>query len=476
MKKQMTNLRSYLEGVYAPVQEQLTEYNLPIVGELPIELSGVFVQNNPNPQFEPPGAYHWFDGDGMIHGVHIEAGRATYRNRFVRTAAYEYEAQAGGPRYTGLLNPIDHALPEGPDKNTANTDLIWHGGQMLALWWLGGVPYSVTVPDLETRGAETFGGQLPCGVAAHSKVDPRTGELVFFDFSMYQAPFLQYGLVSSDRALIHHTVIDVGGPRFFHDIAFTENYAVFLDLPMSWDLKAMDHGRRRIRFDADTPGRFGLLSRRAQGHEIRWFEVNPCYVYHTVNAWEETNAAGQPCVVVTGCRIDNPIPTRPHHEEPTVPRLYFLRMDPYFFRWTFNLETGGVEERRLDDVPTEFPRMNDDWLGMKSRYGYHQRLAREETLLFDGVIKYDNDGTGATHYEYGDTCVGGETVFVPRPGSIVEDDGYIATFVTDRGANTSELRFVDASTMTLAARIPLPHRVPFGFHAHWVPLDQEKAS
>ena len=72
---------------------------------------------------------------------------------------------------------------------------------MLALWWLGGVPYSVTVPELETRGAETFGGQLPCGVAAHSKVDPRTGELVFFDFSMYEAPFLQYGLVSKDRKL-----------------------------------------------------------------------------------------------------------------------------------------------------------------------------------------------------------------------------------------------------------------------------------
>ena len=151
-------------------------------------------------------------------------------------------------------------------------------------------------------------------------------------------------------------------------------------------------------------------------------------------------------------------------------------MDPYFFRWTFNLETGAVEQARLDDVPTEFPRMNDDWLGIKSRFGYHQRLAREETLLFDGVVKHDAQRGSSEHHEYGPSCVGGETVFVPRPGSTAEDDGYITTFVTDRLNQTSELRFVDASTMTLAARVPLPHRVPFGFHAHWVPLNQEQSS
>jgi len=465
----LLNQSSYIDGVFAPVTREVTETHLKVWGELPKELNGMFVQNSPNPYYAPQQPYHWFDGDGMIHAVHIENGQASYRNRYIQTEGLIREKTNGGPIWKGLLHPIDGTIEGGPDKNTANTDLVWHGNQLLATWWLGGEPYIVSVPDLETRGIETFGNQLPCGVAAHSKVDERTGELLFFDYSAYGAPYLQYGVASHQGRLVHHTIIDVPGPRLFHDITFTPDYTIFMDLPMTWDERAVKRGRRKVNFDAEMAGRIGVLRRYADGQTIRWFEISSCYVYHMVNAWEQTNTSGEGELVVVGCRIDNPLPQVPHSEEPEIPRLYFLRMDPYLYRWTLNLETGHVHEQKLDDIRTEFPRMNERFSGRKNQFAYHQRLGREETLLFDGVIKYDLDGDASTEHTYGESAIGGETVFVPRPGARQEDDGWLTTFVTHRRDNVSELRVIDAQTMALQARIQMPCRVPIGFHVHWVP-------
>mgnify|MGYP001418654134 CR=1 FL=1 len=467
----MVNVVSYADGVYARVDDELEVHDLAVVGEIPAALDGMFVQNSPNPYYPPKGAYHWFDGDGMVHAVQLRDGRATYRNRYIDTAGLKADQAAGEALTRGLLEPFDPAHPGPVDKNTANTDLIWHGGQLLATWWLGGIPYAIEVPSLRTVGTEDFGGSLSCGVAAHPKVDPVTGELIFFDYDVYRAPYLQYGVVSADRQVTHHTTIEMDGARLFHDIAITANYSIFLDLPMIWDPVKLQQGKRRVRFDRDMPSRFGLLPRYGQGSEIRWFEAPPCYMYHTVNAWETTNERGEAEVVLVGCRIENPMPQVPHAQEPMVPRLYFLRMDPYLCRWTFNLETGAVTEDILDDVRSEFPRMNDEHLGRKARYAYHQRLAQAPTLCFDGVIKYDLEANRSVAHAYGEGRVGAETVFVPRPGGVDEDDGWIVTFVIDATSGASELVVIDARDFTRPpiAKVQLPRRVPFGFHAHWVP-------
>jgi carotenoid cleavage dioxygenase-like enzyme len=225
-------------------------------------------------------------------------------------------------------------------------------------------------------------------------------------------------------------------------------------------------GKRRIRFDKETPSRFGIVPRH--GGAVRWFETDSCYAYHTVNAWEEETETGT-VVHVTACRIEDPIPTTPHETEVEIPRLTFLRLQPYFHHWTFHLGTGAVTSTQLDDQPTEFPRMNDDWLGRKNRYSWNPRVAAMPTLAFDGLIKYDAEG-GSTFHAFGGQ-VGGEAVFVPRPGGTAEDDGWMVGFTHDRAAGTSELRVVDAATMDAepVARVVMPRRVPFGFHAAWVP-------
>lgn len=422
----------------------------------------MFCRNSPNSQFEPLGRYHWFDGDGMIHGLHVEDGKAVYRNRWVRTRAFEHEAEAGSAQWPGILDPVKMGLPGGPIKNTSNTDLIYHAGKLLSLWWLGAEPYEVSVPGLDTVGVAEFGQRLEGGMSAHPKVDPRTGEMVFMDFSFFKPPFLQYGRVDAEGKLISVVPIDIPAPRILHDLAITENHTILLDLPLGWDQQALRKGKRKIAFDDTCPSRFGIMPRDGDGTDVRWFECPPCYIYHTINAWEEGDE-----IVMVACRVDNPMPTGDWAGK--VPRLYFLQLQPFMHVWRFNMVTGEVKEERLDDRPSEFPRMNDDMLGVETRYSYNPRIAAEPQLLFDGVIKYDTAAGTSVAYDYGDDVFGGEVVFAPRPNGVSEDDGWIMTFLHDRRDNRSSFLILDAKELAHVATVDLPVRVPPGFHACWVP-------
>ncbi len=468
----LANITSYMDATFAPVTDERTDVALPVIGQLPSELSGVLVNNSPNPALDPGPSYHWFDGDGMVHAIHFDGGRATYRNRYIHTAGLDAERAAGQRLWRGLLEPFDPTCPRGPDKNTANTDLVWHNGKLLALWWLGGEPYTLSLPDLETIGAEDFGGTLTCGIAAHPKVCPSTGEMIFFDYSPYRPPHLQVGVASADGRVTHHLPIHEARPSLFHDIAITRNHTILLDLPMLWDPSKLAQGKRRVRFARDQPGRIGVMERH--GDRVRWFEIPPCYSYHTINAHETQDAAGDTVITLIACRIEDPIPTTPHAAEPHIPRLHFLRLQPFLHRWTINLGTGQVTEEQLDDVPTEFPRMNDRFLGGPARLAWSPRVARSPTLLFDGFITYDLQTGSGTATDYGEGMVGGETVFAPRAGGTDEDDGWVVVFVNEASGARSEARVYDARQpgSPPVARVQIPRRVPTGFHAHWVPGEE----
>jgi len=450
-----TAVNPYLDGNFAPIHKEITTDTLKVIGELPDDLSGMFVRNGPNPQWTPIGQYHWFDGDGMLHGVRISNGKATYRNRYVQTKGWKIEHEAGKALWSGILEPSQKNNPDNLYKNTANTALIWHAGQFLALWE-GGAPHVIKVPNLDTIGEYTYNGKLASAFTAHPKVDPVTGEMMFFGYS-FVPPYLQYSVVSASGELLRTVPIDLPIAVMMHDFAITENYTIFMDLPLTLSQERARRGESMMMFERDRSSRFGIVPRHGDNSNIRWFESPACYVFHTLNAYEEGDE-----VVLIACRMNSTtlgVPQDTHADpQESIPRLY---------QWRFNLNTGAVREEMLDDVPTEFPRVNESFLGRQTRYGYALKMG-------EGLIKYDlSNGKSQTH-EFGRGRNGGEGVFVPHPNATTEDEGWLVTFVHDTREDTSELVVVNAQDVNAepVARVLIPQRIPYGFHGAWVSEEQ----
>jgi carotenoid cleavage dioxygenase-like enzyme len=463
-----TQNNPYLLGEYAPVDTEITPEDMEIIGEVPTDLNGVYVRNGPNPRLQPKGRYHWFDGDGMLHAVHIRDGHVSYRNRWIRTSAIEREQAAGHNLWTGILEPMSNNPPDAPLKDTANTDVVFHNCQLLALWYLSGKPYKIDPLTLETLGVEDFGGKLRNNVSAHAKVDEHTSEMMFFDYSQ-RPPYMTYGVVSATGSLTNYVPIELPGPRLPHDMAITEHYSILLDLPLFANQQALKQGRHKIEFHNDIPSRFGIVPRYGNNSTIRWFEANPCYLYHTINAWEEGDE-----IVLDACRVKKPKPPDIQPNGKLERMLAYLRLDAHLYRWRFNLRTGAVKEGALDDDNTEFPTINTWRLGRPSRYAFNVHISSAPTLLFDGLVKYDLiTGRSDIHW-FGQGRYGSEAPFAPRPNAQSEDDGYLLTFIYDERDEVSELQIIDARDITAdpVTRVRIPQRVPIGFHACWVPEEK----
>lgn len=461
----------FLQGNFAPVAEEVTADDLTVVGELPPELDGMFVRNGPNPQFPLIKNYHVFEGDGMLHGVRIRGGRASYRNRYVRTAGWEAERAAGKALYPSFLDPLNvnallrvlrNLLKRAPlIKNTANTALVRHDGRLLALWE-GGEPHEIRVPDLETVCPYTFGGRLKNQFTAHPKVDPATGELLFFGNSLFR-PSVRYGVVGARGEIVHTTAIHIPRTVVMHDFAITPRHTIFVDTPLTVGVKRMLRGRPLLKFEPALGARLGVLPRYGEGREIKWFEVSPCYVFHTLNAYEDGDE-----VVLLACRTESfpdaffmPAGTQPGDGTPVGKEFA-----PVMYRWRLNMKTGTAGEEALDDAPADFPRVNDGVLGSRARYGYALNI-QEVNELF----KYDFERGRSERHVFGKGRFGGEGVFVPRPEARAEDDGWLLTYVHDEGEGTSELIVIESRDFGAppVARVRIPARVPYGFHGAWIP-------
>jgi carotenoid cleavage dioxygenase len=466
----------YLLGLYAPVRDEITAGDLTVIGEIPRDLNGVYLRNGPNRRFAADGRYHWFDGDGMVHAMHFENGTARYRNRYVRTRALDRESGAGRALWTGVMehpggNPRGNSRGL-PFKDSANTDVVFHNGRVLATWYLCGQPYALDPLSVETIGVEDFLGTLVGDMMAHPKVDEVTGELFWFDYGPTR-PYLRYGVVGPEGRVTHQVEIDLPGPRLPHDMAITEHYAILMDLPLIQDPQARRQGRYKIVFDRSTPARFGVIPRQGQAHEIRWFTADPCYIYHVVNAWEDG-----PEIVLDVCRVTRPQPSA-SRPGALAKLLAYLKLDARLHRYRFDLGTGQTREERLDDANTEFPSIDARRCGRPTRYAYNVHLADAETNLFDGLVRYDNVTGSRQQFFFPAGSYGSESPFAPRDGAGTafgagEDDGYLVTFVTDERAGRSEVDIFDASDIAAGpvGRVLLPQRVPLGFHACWVPADR----
>ncbi len=459
----------YLTGLFAPVMEECTAGRLEVIGQIPRDLNGLFVQNGANPRFQPGAGHSWFDGDGMVQGVTLEDGEATFRSRWVATPGLAEDIAAGHATYVG-------SLAKGPGKrhkNVANTDLVYHAGRLLALWWEGGEPFELSLPDLRTIGAFTYGGGLPGGMTSHAKLDPATGELFFIAWSP-KPPFLHLGVAGPDGRIRGHVPVPLPGPRVQHDMALSACFVCVFDFPLMMDFKREGQDTLGFVLDDDMPARFGLVDRAELGGPVRWFEVAPCFMWHVSSAWDEGDE-----FVLVGARIGGATRIDRHgavrDDLPLVDGEH--RFDSHPHMWRLNVKTGAVSERPLDDAFGEFPRVNDAFVCAGARYSYMAAIKLDApTLKADGLIRYDLKTGGRDRLSFPSGHVGYEASFAPRDGAADEDDGYVVGFVTNEADMTSELWITPSRALAdgPVARVRLPQKVPPKFHGRWLAADSRR--
>lgn len=459
-----------LDGNNAPIHREDVFEDLKVIGEVPQDLNGLYVRNGPNAFFEPDWRYHAYDGDGMLHAVQFSQGQVTYRNRWTDTQALQEERAAGHALWKGLKEPARADRPDEPFKNTANTDVKYHAGRLITMWYKGGgMPYAVDPYTLQTLGKADFDGAID-SISAHSRPDEHTGEFLFFDYGP-KPPHMTYGVIGPDRKLKHKIEVPLPAPSLPHDMAVTDNHTILHDFPLRPDPEALKQGRYKVRFHNDQPSRFAVVPRYGQTRDIRWFEAKPTYLLHVVNAWEEGDE-----VVMLG----TPYRTHPGPDgRPDAQRLeqtiHLRQRDFLLYEWRFDLKTGQTHERVIDDVlNTEFPVINSQYQGRKNRWTYNVLFPQggREEPRFPGLVKYDLETGGYVAYSAGPQYFYNEPGFAPRDHSEVEDDGYLVGFVWNPVEKQSEIQVFDCRGARLAqgpvARIIMPRRVPHGFHATFV--------
>jgi carotenoid cleavage oxygenase len=488
----------YLEGFLAPVDAEVTATDLPVTGHLPEHLDGRYLRNGPNPAAEvDPATYHWFSGDGMVHGVALRDGKARwYRNRWVRSLSL---CAARGEPAPGRLDPRAGILALG-----ANTNVLSHAGRTLALVEGGVANYELT-EDLDTVGTCDFDGTLHGGYTAHPHRDPRTDELHAVSYSFARGRTVQYSVIDT-RGRARRTVdIEVSGSPMMHDFSLTDKYVVIYDLPVTFDPMqvlpvktprwlsaparlAMQSLIGRVRvpgpisavmnrnpkhsdrmpyaWNPSYPARIGVMPREGGNEDVRWFDIEPCYVYHPLNAYSEMRDGPQTSSEILILDVVS------------YPRMFDRDRrgpgdcPPALDRWTVNLQTGAVSTERRDDRPQEFPRIDERRLGARHRFGYTVGFG----YLGDGAA-----GSSTSLYKH-DYATGscetapldpdlriGEMSFVPNPAARAEDDGVLMGYGYHQGRDEGQLLVVDAQTLEPMATVHLPQRVPMGFHGNWAP-------
>lgn len=431
------------QGGFSSVTKESTFEHLEVVGALPPSLSGLYVRNGSNPEHND--ASHWFFGSGMLHGLRLDAGKASwYRNRYVRTPLL---GTTGGIGAKGA--------PTGPNS-MSNVSLIHHD-RLLSLGEVG-FPFEISKQDLSTVGPYDFDGKLTTSMTAHPKIDPATGTMHFFGYSFLTTPYLTYHVADASGALVSSQDIELPDPVMIHDFAITEHHALFWIGPVVFDLSvAMDGGMPFV-WRPEAGSRLGIMPLGGPAGEIRWIEMDNCFVFHGVNAAESNGL-----IDLDVCRLDSTF-------EPGMPDAA-----PTVHRWSVDTKARDwkVRDTLISDEAMDLPNIDRRYVGREQRHGWFAQTSTDGDYGFEfaGITRHDYRDDTDDRWVPSANYRAGEGFFVPDAETAAEGEGWILTFAYDRTRDASDLCVLDALDMAAGpvARVPLPVRVPYGFHAVWVP-------
>ena len=440
----------FLTGIHLPMRDELTLDELAVTGTIPPTLDGRYLRIGPNPVAANPASYHWFIGDGMVHGMRIQDGRALwYKNRWIRSrrvAQHLGASAAPGPRNRA--------------QDVVNTNVAGIAGRIFALVEAGSFPVAFS-GDLETHAYDAFGDTLQDSFTAHPHLDPLTGEHHAICYSASRPDLIRHVVIDSNGRVIREEPIPVKHGPSIHDCAVTARYVLVLDLPVTFSKKTLLAGHEfPYAWNPEHRARVGLLPRHGSAADIIWCDVDPAYVFHPCNAYDLPDGRVVMDVVAYAAMFDSST------QGPD-------NVSGVFERWTIDPAAKRTERTVIDATPQEFPRPDERLIGQPYRYAYTIALPQGRAARYLGgtkLYKHDlQDGTRKVH-DFGEGRYPGEFVFVPAHAQAGEDEGWLMGLVVNHPGETTDLVILNTRDFEgePQASIRIPHRVPPGFHGNWV--------
>ena len=454
-------------------------------GTIPPELHGAFFRVQPDPQFPPMlGDDIAFNGDGMITRFHFHDGQCDFRQRWAKTDKWKAERAAGKGLFGAYRNPLtDDPSVKGMIRSTANTNAWIFGGKLWAL--KEDSPALVMDPaTMETVGFEKFGGRMTGETfTAHPKIDPVTGNMVAIGYaaSGLCSDDVTYYEVSPEGELVREKWFKVPYYCMMHDFGITENYLILHIVPSIGSWERLEQGKPHFGFDTSRPVYLGVIPRRddLKQEDIRWFKRDNCFASHVLNAWED----GTKIHFVTPEAKNNMFPFFPDVDDaPFNPMEAASRLTD----WVVDLASNGDEFDAivpLSETVSEFPRIDDRFTGVKTRYGWglemdmrrpHELRGGSAGGMLMNCLFFKDFETGAEqHWWAGPVSTLQEPCFIPRSPDAPEGDGWIVQVCNRLQEHRSDLLLFDALDIEKGpiATIQVPIRLRFGLHGNFAPSE-----
>lgn len=461
--------REYWANAWRPTTAQGSFELTDIQGEVPREIHGTFFRNGPSQQVLPAEghrALHLFDGDGLVHAFRFDNGRVHFDTRVVEHPSTLRERAEG--RFCMDTIGVRVADPVDPFRVQPNTNVVFHGGKLMAMVE-NAYPFEIDRRTLAPVGVNDFQGKmLGMSTSAHPKIDGRTGQMIIHGYQPFE-PYLQFYVVEPDGTCSVAEAVDAPYAVMAHDIAITENYAIFVWGAVHFDGMPLLNGgsfNEAISWRPELGLRFGVRRREA-GAKTQWFTApSPGFIFHPGNAYEQDGKIIlDACTYRDGGALLQTLSTiRDGRAVPGFSAVPFL--------YELDLATGVCSERQLSDRGAEFPRLDDRFVGYRNRYGY-AAVDRDASGSMEGtwatIVRYDRQGGRNDAHDFGRWNWPSEPVFVPRSGDAAEGDGFVLTVVYDGVRDGSYLAVLDAQNLDAKplATCRLPHRIPMGFHGNF---------
>ena len=456
----------FFTGVNAPSRIEVDIEHLEVEGIIPPEINGGFYRVAADHQFPPrcEGDIP-FNADGMISVFRFKHGKVALKTRYAKTDRWKAERAAGQALFGKYRNRhLDDPSVAGMPRDLANTNVILHGGVLLALWE-GARPVAMDPETLETIGRWDFHGTLNSRTcSAHCAIDPESGTLVGFAFAA-KGEFTTHTLyfeAGPDGRIIHEAWFQLPYYAELHDCGVTRDYICFPVVPiMGCGEDRLMAGETYYGWDPTRDIHLGVLPRFGSGDQIRWFTAPNQFTSHVMNAWNEGSKIHFDTCVAPGNLFPwFPEPGKPFDVAKTQVRLT---------RWTVDMASNGdgfEKVETLSDYIGEFPKTDTRYQMRRYRHGW--------MLGFGGPRRGDMGHvdleTGVTEvWEAGPTKVVQEPTFIPRPGSDVEGDGWIALAATDTETLLTELYLFDATAIAKGpiATVRTPVHLKPAYHGNW---------